>query len=125
MNRAWTILLGVLAVVPMVLLGALVVPLARLAWATHHALHAGLAPEARAAALTHALDSAVHTSLLLLAGVVVTSLVMLAAFLVDLYRNPRIPPTERRAWVLGFVLMGGVAMPVYWYQQCWRARGRA
>jgi hypothetical protein len=43
-------------------------------------------------------------------------LVFVAIYVLDIFRNPRVPPSDRTAWTLLLLAAGPASMPVYFFR---------
>ena len=41
--------------------------------------------------------------------------VLLVVYVVDVFRNPRVPQDQRVMWLIVILLGGPIAMPIYWW----------
>src|SRR5438876_9506601 len=52
-------------------------------------------------------------------------LLLLIFYIVNVFRNERVPADKKTLWAVVLFLGNIIAMPVYWYHYVWRDNGRA
>ena len=52
------------------------------------------------------------------------SLGLLVYFLIHSINNPAVHKDERLMWILMFIFIGMISMPIYWYMRIWKVSGQ-
>ncbi|MDO8585989.1 MAG: hypothetical protein Q7T82_03020 [Armatimonadota bacterium] len=114
MRKLLSFVLGVLSLVPLAYMFGFLSLMFLTIWSYRQP------PQHRHAALS---DEVMFETLLPIhLGMMLLLLILVAIYLVHLWRNVGLPEDKKALWAVALLSMGFVSMPVYWYLHIWRGR---